>query len=311
MLHHVTWFCFFASFTVALVLELSQLNWSNRASRWGAIGFLIAGFLAQTAYLINRSKDSHLPPLLGSTHDWVLVLAWLAVLMLLGVMLSDRDSGVGVFVLPAVVLLVVAARYVSETRPPGVTDIPRWAMLHASTLVLGIAGIVVAFLLSLMYLVQHRRLKQKLTESVSLRLFSLERLGRWNWWSIVISVPLLTIGMGVGVFLTVRSQSTESPVHLGQFSFAIAGVIWLVVMLLFGRLVTAKRHSSGRGLAWRTLWACGFLLVSLLLLELFNQGGIHGARPQSVESSATAWDSAFSTHAPSKSRNVDLRFASH
>ncbi|MEZ6056008.1 MAG: cytochrome c biogenesis protein CcsA [Planctomycetaceae bacterium] len=279
MLQHVTWVCFFASFSVALLLELTQLLWPSRASRWGAIGFLSGGFLAQTAYLVYRSKDSQLPPLLGSTHDWLLVLAWLAVLMLLAVMLSDRNSGVGMFVLPAIVVLVISARYVSETRPPGVTDIPHWAMVHAATLVLGVAGIVVAFLLSLMYLVQHRRLKQKQTESVGLRLFSLERLGRWNWWAIVLSVPLLTVGMGVGVFLSVRSQSTESPVNLGQFSFALAGLLWLGVMVLFGRLVTAKRHASGRGLAWRTLWACGFLLASLLLLELFNQGGIHGERP--------------------------------
>ena len=45
--------------------------------------------------------------------------------------------------------------------------------------------------------------------------------------------------------------------------------------VLFGWLVSA-RHPVGRIVAWRTMWACGLLLVLMLVQQIFSSGGIHG-----------------------------------
>ena len=76
--------CFFSSYLVAWLLELTQLSHASRLNRWAAIVFSAGGLIAQTAYLIVRSRRHDLPPLVGSVHDWLLVLAWLAVLLCLG-----------------------------------------------------------------------------------------------------------------------------------------------------------------------------------------------------------------------------------
>lgn len=274
-LDRVTLFCFFASYLAAFVLELTQFVRSGRGQRWVSLGFITAGLIAHTAYLLNRSRDSQLPPLLSSAHDWLLVLSWLIAVLLLAVLVWNRHLGIGLFALPPVVLMVGAARYVNQANDFPDVDLYWWRMIHASLWVLGIAGTIVGFLLSLMYLVQHRRLKLKRAEPGELKLFSLERLGRWNWWAVIVCVPLLTLAMGTGVLLAVWSRGTASHVDLMQSGFLLTGSLWLCMAVLFGWLLAA-RQPGGRSVAWRTLWACGLLLVMLLAQQVFSRGGIHG-----------------------------------
>ena len=272
----VSVFCFFASYVVALGLELTQFMKTSRINRWAAIGFTGAGLFAQTLYLVHRSQVSKMPPLIGSMHDWLLVLAWVAAAVYVVLELRDRRLGLGVFLLPLVLLLVSSST--SMKKEPRVRD-AQYAveMFHASLLVFGIAGVTIGFLLSLMYLVQHNRLRHKTPDPDSLQLYSLERLGRMNWWAVVGSVPLLTLGMLAGVCLAWKSRATSTPVDLFAPGFVVMYVLWLAMIVLLGWLVT-RSQSSGKIVAWRTLWACGFLLVTMLCLEVFT-GGIHGKNP--------------------------------
>lgn len=268
---NTTLFCFFASYLCALVLEMTQFRWASRWSRLGSIALAIAGLLAHTVYIIVRSRQSGLPPLWGSMHDWLLVLAWLGAFSYVLIQTTNHRMGLGIFILPVVLVLVGSAHYVgSEHRPRD--RLYAWGMVHASTLVLGIAGVVSSFVLSLMYLVQHNRLRHKTPETEGLQLFSLERLARGNWWSVVLAAPLLTIGLASGVWLTLMSQKTDRPVDLLSAPFVICGVLWVALMALFAWLLCSRRP-QGRHVAWRTIWACGFLLATILMLEVFS--GIH------------------------------------
>ncbi len=269
----VSTICFFASYLVALGLELTQFLRSSRINRWAAIGFSGAGLLAQTIYLVHRTRISGMPPLVGSMHDWLLVLAWVAAAFYLVLTLRDRQLGLGVFLLPLILLLVGSSTSMSKTSR--VRD-AQYAieMLHASLLVFGIAGVSIAFLLSLMYLVQHNRLKHKTPDPDSFQLYSLERLGRMNRWAVVGSVPFLTLGLASGVWLTWNSRTTSTPFDLFSPGYVVSGVVWLGMMILFVWLIS-RQQSSGKIVAWRTLWACGFLLVTLICFEVFSSG-IHG-----------------------------------
>ena len=288
-LEHVTLLCFFASYLAALALEIGQLVRQGTGKRWAAILFIGAGLVAQTVYLLNRSRDSQLPPLLSSAHDWLLVLSWLAVALLFAVLLWNRHLGVGLFALPPVLIMVGAARFANQSPSVQPLNLYWLELLHASLWVLGIAGVTVSFVLSLMYLVQHRRLKLKRIEPGELQLFSLERLGRWNWWGVILCVPLLTLAMMTGIGLVVWSPDTERRLSLMQSGFLMTSILWLGMAVLFGWLLTA-RHPGGKNVAWRTVWACGLLLVMLLAQQLFSRGGIHGPRTNDTEASRRVLD---------------------
>jgi ABC-type uncharacterized transport system permease subunit len=277
--------CFLASYVLALGAELTRLRGRLVWGRIATLGISTAGFLAHTLYLLNRAQQTHLPPLLSSLRDWLLVLAWLVVLIYLFVTLLDRDLAVGFVAWPVTVGLIVASNFV----PAGaVASVHRsWAMLHVSLLVLGIAGVVLGFIVSLIYLWQHRRMKHGHPGHGALTLPSLERLARWNRWSLLLSVPLLTFGMIIGIGLTVaRRQLAAEEVTWLDPLVLVSGVGWLLMAAVFVWLLSHQR-TPGRQVAWLTAWACGFLLFTTLgsqiLVRVTRLPSLHGAAEQRTE----------------------------
>lgn len=280
----VSVFCFLASYLVALAIDLLRLLKRWPIPKWLGQAFGFAGFAAQTFYLI-RGRPENLPPLLSSPHDWLLVLAWIVVLLYLFLTAVDRELAVGLFLLPVVLLFVVASYFVSKQPNPLIAGSRGLAMLHASLLVVGIAGVVGGVMLSLMYVVQHRRLKQHHAKQPGVALPSLARLARWNWWAVVVSVPLLTLGLGSGVALGLKSQKAGAALSFSDPHVFGHGVVWAAMMSLFVWLLTTRR-STGKQVAALTLWAGGFLLAILIGLQLLTGGGMAsfhgGARTTAV-----------------------------
>lgn len=207
-MYHVTVFCFLASYLVAFGLELFRLYGRSKINRLILAGFGIAGFIAHTWYLMNRHSETHLPPLLASTHDWMLVLAWVLVLFYLFLTLvlsvSKQDLAVGVFALPVVLLLVGSAYFLSQD-PGGAVALERarrgWGILHAALLVFGMTTGAAGLVSGIMYLIQHRRLRTRHVESTGLRMPSLARLAQVNRWSMMLTFFLLTLGFASGIYL--------------------------------------------------------------------------------------------------------------
>ncbi|MEK6260801.1 MAG: cytochrome c biogenesis protein CcsA [Planctomycetota bacterium] len=275
---NVNLFCFFASYFVAFGLDVARLRAKLAWSRWVAILFGAAGLLAQTLYLLLRSSQTQLPPLLSSARDWLLVLAWLAVLTHLFVSLLDATIASGLVVWPVVLLLVGASRFVTAS-PSHELDFHRgWKMLHASMLMLGTAAILLGFVLSLLYLWQHRRLKHRQVLTSGLTLPSLERLERFNRWSILASVPLLTFGVATGIGLSVFAKQDAAPTWTDPVVLG-GSVMWLLMCGLFAWLLSGQR-TPGRQVASLTAWSCGFLLFMMVglqvLTEVIQMPSLHG-----------------------------------
>jgi Cytochrome C assembly protein len=281
-------FCFFASYVLALALDGLRLWRRGAILRALALGLGFAGLAAQSLYLVARSRATDLPPLLSSGHDWLLVLAWTAVVFYLFLSVSlwiiDRDIPMGLFILPVVLLLIGAADVAGNATSPalsGATDVALgtaqqtalrgWGMLHASFLVFGIAGVIIGLVFSLMYVVQHRRLKQRQPVQVGLSLPSLATLARLNWWSVVVSIPLLTLGLLTGVRLVFLTRETAGPIGFGDPLVVGSVVVWIVMVAFFLWLLRTD-NLGGKQIALRTLYAFAFLLITLIGLEVLTGG---------------------------------------
>ena len=262
-------FCFLACYIVVFAIELSRLLGRNRVSRVLMLGFALAGLVAHTAYLLARSQKLNLPPLLSSSQDWFLVLAWLSVVSYFFLAALDPDLAVGVFLMPLVLICISAAYFVSDNPNTRLNALRGWKMLHASLLVLGMLGVIVGFVLAMMYLVQQHRLKQRHTLQTGFRIPSLEKLARLNRWAIIISVPLLTLGMGTGVGLGLYAQQESEPIQFTDPVIVGSGLVWLGMVVLFVWLVSS-RHPPGKQVASLTLWAGGFLLLTLIGLQVLT-----------------------------------------
>jgi ABC-type uncharacterized transport system permease subunit len=292
MMWRVTVICFLASYAIAFLLEVGRLLGRSKISRFVMILFALAGLLAHSIYLVNRSQQTHLPPLLASTHDWLLVLAWVLVFFYIFLTLANKELAVGLFALPVVLILVGSATFVNQD--PYVTEIHAarahrgWTIVHTSSLVFGMTAGAAGFISGLMYLVQHRRLKARHAEQVGFRMPSLARLAQINRWSMVLTFLFLTIGFASGIFLQAVPQAEKSAVQLGDPTVVGSSIVWLILAAAFGKLLTG-RSTAGRQVAWLTLAGCGFLLLAVVGLLLVSKSiHSHALVPQPADTSLAA-----------------------
>jgi len=264
-------FCFLASYALALGLELWYHYRPGQLARRFALIAGAAGLVAQTIYLVD--KGAPLAFLSGSA----LLLAWsLAIFYLFGSLHYQRLAW-GIFVLPLVLGLVLLGAAGPLLHPedqgqgqPGkhflLVDIVSVPAAHGVLLLLAAVGLCVGFLASLMYLYQAHLLRTK-QPSHGPRMLSLERLEMMNRRAIVVSFPLLTIGMilGVGLMVDEPRQWTLDPRVLSAF------VLWPTFgLLVYLRFAT---HLAGRSIALWTIVTFGLLVGSLILQHPVGQGG--------------------------------------
>jgi ABC-type transport system involved in cytochrome c biogenesis permease subunit len=265
-LERITIFCFAASYSLALVLELLQFLRPRSIQRLLGNVFAGAGLLAHTIYLVVQRPPS------SSPFGALLYLAWPLAVFYLSGSLHHRREAWGVFVLPLVLgLTILAAIFPKpDVSSTGANDLSYfhgerfWGILHGVLLLLAAVGICVGFVASLMYLVQSRHLRAKSLPGSGLRLMSLERLERMNRWAINLAFPLLTAGVCVGIglmFLGRNQLSWADPQVLG------AVVLWLVFALLL--YMRYGVHLTGRRLAQLTIVAFVLMVLTLASSHAF------------------------------------------
>lgn len=264
-MNKVTILCFLASYGLALGLELLHLWLGRRFLRLTALAAGAAGLLAHTLYLYDRQ-----PPLIGQ-FSWMLFVAWILAVFYLEGAIHHRRLSLGVFVLP-LILGLLGLGLLFGTPSPETRGLWQeethllWGPVHGILILLATVGLCVAFLASLMYLIQAHRLRTKAPPGQGLRLFSLERLEEMNRRAIVLAFPLLTAGMLAGVVLIVQGSDSvgwTDPRVLGT------AALWFVFALLL--YLRFAQHLRGRQVALMTILAFVMLLCCIVLSH--SQGG--------------------------------------
>jgi ABC-type transport system involved in cytochrome c biogenesis permease subunit len=271
-LEGITRLCFGASYAVALGLELARLARPRHALRAIALVFGFAGLFAHTAFLAIQR------PTIQSQYGSLLILAWVLAIFYLYGTVHHRRFAWAVFVLPLVIgLVVLAGSFAPQpgTRPPPWTDRLAvltgdqfWGALHGTLILLAAVGVCVGFLASVMYLVQARRLRDKVAPFGGVRLLSLERLEEMNRRAVNVAFPLLTVGLLVGVILMWhRPESAEAWTAGKVVGTAGLWVLFVVLMMLRYGL-----HTRGRNLAVGTIAAFMVMLATLAAAHPFPGG---------------------------------------
>jgi ABC-type transport system involved in cytochrome c biogenesis permease subunit len=266
-LERITIFCFAASYGVALALEIWHLLAPRPILRLIGIGFGAAGLLAHSLYAVVQ------PLPLAAPQGSLLFLAWiLAVFYLYGSIHHYRLAW-GLFVLPLVLGLVVLAALLP---PQGTSTVsagewaPHWGMIHGILVLLAGVGICVAFVYSVMYLVQVQRLRAKLPPTQGMKMMSLERLETINRKAILLAFPLLTAGLIVGVALQWQNGQTLADWDSPKILSALG--LWLVFAILL--YLRYGAHARGRQVALLTVLAFAILICTLLApVHPFLPGG--------------------------------------
>jgi ABC-type uncharacterized transport system permease subunit len=223
---------------------------TSRAGTWG----VRLGWLAQTALLsVQAVRADGFPwwSWAGSLNLFV----WLVVGAYLIWGCKPRYRLLGLTVMPLAVVLFVVARIGGGTHA-GQRDSygSLFLVLHVGFVLAAFAGFTLAAALAAVYLWQERRLKERASDILRLRLPPLASLERLERRTIVISLPLLTLGLVAGV---VRLHHDHKPLD------ALEGVA-LLTWLVYGGFLALR--PTGRRAAYLALGGFALVIVTRLAL---------------------------------------------
>ncbi len=234
--------------TVAYFGEARRPGLPGRFAIWG----VRVGWLAQTALLVAQAAEADGFPW-SSWAGALNLLSWLVVGGYLIWGSRPRFRLLGLTVMPVALALLVVAYAGGGTAEEG--DHPGLLLgFHVATMLAAFAGLTLAAGLSALYLWSERRLKRRERTVLRLRMPPLEALESVAARTVLVSLGILTLGIGIGL----ASFAVEG----GSFDAAMAATLaaWAAYV---GFAVFRRRGLHGRRSARFVLYS--FLLVILVL----------------------------------------------
>ncbi|HEY3542105.1 MAG TPA: cytochrome c biogenesis protein CcsA [Gaiellaceae bacterium] len=244
---------FYGEAALGYLGEARQPGIAGRAALWG----VRLGWLAQTALLIvQAAREDGFPwsTWAGSLNLFV----WFVVTAYLFWGSRRPYRLLGLTVMPLVAVLLVVARAGGGT---GVGERSQYSdvflVVHVGLVLLAFAGFTLVAGLSALYLWQERRLKQRAATILRRPAPSLATLDRLALRIVAVSLPALTLGIGVGIGrLLNRGDAVDALVVVTLVTW----VVWAAY------LVVRLRGITGRRAAYLAL--AGFVLVIVVRLAL-------------------------------------------
>lgn len=228
---------------------------------------LVLAVVAHYYALLERSRAIHAIPYDG-LYGSMSLFAWLLAVTYLGLETYHRQRAVGSLVVPFVMLwLAVAVAVAPSSR---VHEPPANGALFALHITIGIlayAAFAIAFLLSVIYLIQNRILRRGRPGLAFWRfpaLEVLERMSRSSVW-----VGLLSLAIGTALGFVWEHELT------GHFAIADPKVLaTLIVLVLYVIYLAIVRTPAWRGTRAAVVCACNFVIVlfSYTIVNLYFTG---------------------------------------
>ena len=271
-LQGVTHACFGLSYLCAFALELARLFWPGRGWRVASLFFGFAGFFAHTIFIAVHSPSPATP------YGSLVLLAWVLAFFYLFGTINHAKQAWAVFVLPVVIGLVGMSLLLLNSDETGPTVDALgwvkgdrfWGAIHGILILFAAVGVSVGFLASIMYLIQARRLRNKVHLGRGVPLLSLERLETMNRYAVNLTVPFLTAGLLVGTLLIKQNREFEES-WLSLKVISTTG-LWVVFLVLLYMRYAA--NVAPRRLAILSIVAFGLMLVALGTAHPFAEGGV-------------------------------------
>ena len=249
------------AYLAALLLEVSRIYFRSQLRGAALVGLVLGGLAAHTLLIGYRWSVLHRDPF-SSIFDWCLSVAWVLAVLYLYLTLYHPNHPIGIFTLPLVLLLQLAAATVASREPFAQSEEARiLAAVHGFSLLVGTVVVFLGLATGVMYLISAYWMRHKHRPPRLLRLPSLEWLQRMTQRCLLLALACLSLGFVTGVVL--------SQLRHGYINWSDPVVwtttllmVWLVAVAVFILLYRPARQ--GRKVAYLTLASFLFLLVALV-----------------------------------------------
>ncbi len=245
---------------ILYVASLALYGWllysNHRLLGVTATGLLAAAMAVHWVALYQRALEVQTVPyqdLYGSMS----LFGWLLAMTYLGLEVYHRQRSVGPFVLPFVILFLLAGMWFEPALPPKGPDArgPLFA-LHVTLSILAYAAFAISFVLSAIYLLQNRLLRDRKLGVVFWRFPALEVLERMSRSGVIVGLVALVVGTVLGIVWSKR-------LHKEFFTGDAKEIASVVVVVCYGAYVWLAGTTRWRGARAARLCVLNFVLVVL------------------------------------------------
>ncbi len=239
---------------VALVGETRRPGWPGRLAIWG----VRVGWLAQTGLLVGQGVSAEGFPW-GTWAGSLNLFVWLVVgaYLIWGCRAPYRLLGLAVMPLALVLFLLAwAAGGAGDPRRSDFGSV--FLVFHVGLVLAAFAAFTLAAALAAVYLWQERRLKSRSPGVLRQRAPSLASLDRLIGRTVLVALPALTVGIGIGF---ARLQA-----HGGGFDAIMA--LTLLTWLVYAGFLVLRHEAGWHGRRTAYLALAGFALVLVVRVGL-------------------------------------------
>jgi ABC-type uncharacterized transport system permease subunit len=226
---------------------------------------LAVAVLAHCVYIVMASVVANVCPVL-SLHFFGSITALVASALYLLVGRRAKIDTLGAYVATVALALVVGSHLlgVPQREVTGVL-----LALHVTANVIGDALFLLATVAAALYLVQHRRIKEKHPAGIVGRLPALDSLDRAEHGFLLTGFALLTIGIATGV---IRARAIGETSTGAAVRALLAWGTWLV----FGGVIGTRALLGWRGrrAAWGTIAGFALAVAVVVAYAIKRSGGL-------------------------------------
>jgi ABC-type uncharacterized transport system permease subunit len=262
-------------FVAGGICSLLRTWWDREGLRIASKACLWSGVFVCLALLIwhmlARPTGNWLP-----LEDNFEAFIWLAVLLTCFVLYVQRTrplGGLDWFVMPIVIVLLIAAGVLGKAKPQEYAG-TTWYWIHIATTLGGALAFFIAAATGALYLVANRRLRSKAVPHGP-KMGSLERLERITFLAVTLGFALLTIGLVTGL---IKVLKMDGQTRLGSHWFTspkvlLAFAVWLVYAVVLHAPINPSFR--GRKVAMLSILGCVLMIGTLIAVSFVPAGGSH------------------------------------
>ena len=204
---------------------------------------------------------------LTTIFDSFSFLAFSIVAVYLVIELSIQNKSTGIFVLTLAFIFktISAFHFTWHIKQNEILSNPTYA-IHAALTVIGYTALSLSAIYAILYLIQHRKMKRKKFDILSMQLPPLTYLERMSIRSVSIGIVIMGVGILLGHF--------QAQAVLGKFWINDPKIIFTDLIFgfyFFGYLLSQAFKLRGRWMAIISLTGYSFLLGSAISLVIVSE----------------------------------------
>lgn len=270
MIHTTAIAALIAYSAAAVVFLFTVLKGRNGRSRSGEL-LLLAGFVLQTALIfpLVAFEKAFAPE---SRSEYFFWLAWILPLLFFVFRKKLNFAIIGAFIAPVSGLFLTSSSYlVHQTDSAGQkgTDV-FLILLHVLPALLAEISLVLAFIISCVFLIQESRLRRKMAASIAVAGPSLQSLENMNRWFIRLGFVAMSFAVISGI---IWALSHNYPLFKSDFYQWSAIFVWLV--LAANLHLRSNLDWSAKRLSHFTVLTIGVFLISFFIMTFVSGNTVH------------------------------------